>query len=398
MRQMLLRDARLFARDLLSALAVMLAFALLCAGAAYALLRGEEDAVRPARLALADEDDSLISRAALSMIASQSSVQTLLELIRTDADAARAGIADGRYDAALVLPAGYADAILHGEAAQADLVLSDSAALQRDLLAQLALCGQWMLAAGQNGVFAAQNVLSRYDVSSHDQQNALLRLNSALLDGAMRAPEALEVQTIPYRGTSLTLRGCYAALWTAFLLSLSGMLLTRLYSADCYGPLYRRLRSGGISDAAFLAGKLLYGTLFRMGLLLAAALLLRPVLPLTMDFAAVTAAWSAALLSTLCGAALRLTCLGRGNSAAVIGICSAAGLFLNGGLLPREQLPLMLLRIGSLTPTGTLFGLLSPLFGGRLSAVVIVSAVLYGVAALLLCRHALRHLPEETVR
>ena len=67
--------------------------------------------------------------------------------------------------------------------------------------------------------------------------------------------------------------------------------------------------------------------------------------------------------------------MGSRRGAPILLFGTLLGLFLCGGLVPRQMLGRWLLLVGDLTPLGAARGLLAPLLGGSLSGTVLISAL-----------------------
>ena len=102
---------RLFFRCLLPALALATVFALLCAGAAGALLGGAEGGYTPARAAVVDDEGSTLSRMLVQGVARADHVARLLEITPLGREEAMEALAAGELAAVIVLPEGFVDDI-----------------------------------------------------------------------------------------------------------------------------------------------------------------------------------------------------------------------------------------------------------------------------------------------
>ena len=73
-------------------------------------------------------------------------------------------------------------------------------------------------------------------------------------------------------------------------------------------------------------------------------------------------------------------------SGAVIFIIFFVSLFFCGGIIPYSNLTGIALKIGSFTPLGVIYGLLSPAFGGSFEISSVIAAVCYIVPGILFLR------------
>ena len=118
-RALLGRELRLFAKEVPAALLIAVLLGLFCALAASALSHGAESGYTPAPVAVVDADGSFASSLGISLIAQQDFAAPL-QIVKTDRETAEAGLADGRFSAALYLPTGFADDILQRTDAEDD--------------------------------------------------------------------------------------------------------------------------------------------------------------------------------------------------------------------------------------------------------------------------------------
>ena len=384
---LLKRDAGAFGRGAVWALLLTALFFLLCFLAAAAFSTAEEGA-QPVRLLVVDEDGSDLSRLAVRIARGQTFLSVSLEIRSAGREEAMAQLRRGECAAVLVLPQGYLQAILSGRDCEGELILSDALALHADVAGTLARAGEQMLAAGQMAVFSGEELILDRDLGREVHLRFLDEVNLALISGALNGyASAFAERDAGYADTGMGLLEHYALAWVTLLFTLSVFLFHRLLRQDL--ELWPRLRSSGTRSWEFLAGKLLFPALFRMLLLLSAAVAAGRWLgtgPLT----ARTLLWmlTAAALGSLWDGALLLW-LGEGavTGAALLAGC---GLFLAGGIYPRRMLPTPLVLLGRFTPYGALRGLLSPLFGGRCGLLEAGMAAVYSAVALLLLRFALR--------
>lgn len=380
MKQMLKRDGGLFLRALAAALAMAAAALVLSAAAAFSVFRGTTQLYRPARVALVDEDRTLVSRMAVRLVQGQEFMRELMEFDSVKKRAALDGLETGEYAAVIILPENYVNNILYGRDCQGTILLSQSAAASAEVVRSVSELGTLLLAAGQFGVFAGEDLMADYAVEAQLRNEFLERSNTLLLQEALDCyQDYFVLETLPYCATGLSAADYSAAVYLAFFLCLSCVFFTRLYRRDLEAGVVPRLRVSGLRWPAFLAGKLLFPALFLMvcGLALrfgygrfggaaAEVTALLWVLPCCV--------FSAAF------AALVLTGLPRSGGPLLV-LCAVLGLVCCGGILPRDTLPAALVAFGERTPGGCALGLLAPSFGGPLRADAAVGAAVYCAVA-----------------
>ncbi|MEA4964258.1 MAG: ABC transporter permease [Oscillospiraceae bacterium] len=374
---MLKRDLGLFLHCLLPAALLTAVLALACAAAVRALAPGAGDPYTPVTVAVVDREDSAASRILLHAVGD--GIAPLLTVARMEESAAMTALQDGSCAAVILLPEGFLDNIYTGTEAQGRIVLSSAAASHSDVAASVARYGETLLSAGQYGVFCGESLLLR-DALGEEAHSAYLRqTNPLLLNEAMTADTRyFTVEETGYAGTSMTTAAYYAACWLTFALMLCALFFDRLCTADCTRGMLCRLRACGVRDASFLCGKVVYPLLFRAVFTAAALLALSRAAALRVGAIPLLSAAAALLFLSLVG--VWLTLCGK-NGLTVNAAVSFAGLLLCGGLIPRQMLPDSLLLLGACTPFGAAQSLLSPLFGGTLSALSVAAAVLYSAVA-----------------
>ncbi len=384
-RGMFIRDAKLFKRGFLSALVLAALFFALCGLAALSFSGGTggDGAIS---VMLVDEDGSVASRFAIGVVKDQQLMESALSIDTARRGAAMDSLEAGECAAVIILPEGYLEAIMRGRECRGEIILSPAAALHADVVEKIARAGEILMAAGQYGVFAGEDIIREKGLNSV-YDDYLTQSNLSLLNAAVGAfDDYFTMRTLDYEDTGMSLMAHYGLCWLVLLLGLCVMFFRRLLTEDL--SLLPRLRACGVSDGAYMLYKILLPSLFRLVLIgLAAWMLCR------MDGSA-PALWSAlpaifaALLVTVWESALVMS---LGSSAgAVSALTNFAGLFLCGGLIPRSMLPSALLLLARLTPFGAVRGLLAPLLGGSLGFLECAAALVYAAAATLLIRRRLR--------
>ena len=390
---MLQRDLVLFKRGLIPALvlAVLLAAALALAG--FSVMRGASEGASPVQVAVVDEEGGLVSRFCINLVSSQSYIASLMDVERVSRRKALNGIEDGTYAAVIILPDGYTDNIMYGREGKGEILLSRGAAASAEIVASVADFGERLLAAGQYGVFAGEEVVWAADLPEDVYNDFLTRSNLQLLDAAVGLyDEGTSDIVTPYNGTGLTTEGYYAVTWLGLFLVIAGLFFTGLYTADNSRSLLTRLFSMGIRPMEYMSGKVLYPLLFRLPLYVLLLYGLSRFLPLKFSAPGLAGALLALLIAT-CLISFSAVALAsrKGWPGLLMGI-AAICLFLCGGLVPRSFLPAWLSTAGDFTPLGAVCGCLHPLFGRQDPSCLWQSALigfLYAGAALF---GAIRHL------
>ena len=387
---MLKRDLHLFLRCLIPAAVFAAVLAVACAVAAAAVAQGAEKVYTPVKAAVVDGEDTVLSRMLIRGVAEVDYIEQLLDIEVCDAEEAMAGLASGEYAAVIELPRDFIRDILSGAEKQGRITLSPAAVSNGDVIAGVAAFGELLLASGQYAAFGSQTVIERYVSDGDEAWQLLERVNGALFGEVMRVDGAyFTLRVTEYAGSGVSLTGHYAVSWLALLLALSAVMFERLYIADRDRSMLLRLSGMGVTDGGFLLWKLILPLLFLLIVLLG-------VLGAVSEWVAVE--WSAvnllyaviAVAVPAAVAAMLLICMKRGASSLMVG--SVLGLFLCGGIVPRQMLHPMMLAAGDLTPLGVSRGLLAPMFGGELSVGAAVMAFVWIFGSVVMMIASLRRL------
>lgn len=392
---MLRRDARLFLRGFIPALCLSLLLFALAGLAAYGLSRQSREGAPPVPVAVVDEEGGLVSRFVLNFVSSQDAIVSLMSMERVSRSAALKGFDEGIYEAVLLLPDGYTDAIRHGKPGEASLLLSKGAAASGDLLAALTRAGERLLSAGQNGVFAGEALAREADLSGEAYDHFIAESNQLLLNLSFSITDSgLKTTLTPYSGTGLDTTAYTALIWMSFFLLLSGLFFIPLYSRDNEPALLGRLQSAGLGAGAYLLGKVLYPFLFRILLFLPLLFGLSHFLPVTIGIGSLLAAMAGLLLASVYISAGAVALSSRrgwpGLMLALLCLC----LFACGGLLPRALLPEWLRILGDYSPLGALAHLFKPLLGAPFAPGPVAAALGYGVILAWLAVRHYHHMPR----
>ena len=382
---MLKRDGTLFVRCLLSALALTLVFGLVCAAAAVSAFRGAKDVFVPVKAAVVDCEDTVASRLLINVVCGTEYISDVLAIEKYSMGKAEEALKAGEIAAIIVLPENFIGDITGGKMSRGQIVLSPASVSNSDIVESTARFGEMMLAAGQYAAIGGDILAMDKALDYAFRRAYLAEVNSTLLDEAMGARDTyFDVTVTDYADTSMSTAAHYAVSWISFFQFLCALFFVKLCRTDFLRPMLCRLRASGVSDSAFLLGKIGYPCLFRSAILLILLPFLAPLLSL--DPITVIACAAAVLLASLVGTAITL---GVESGAAANACLAIAGLFLCGGILPRQILPDWLVRIGDFSPFGVVRALLSLLFGGRISSVTAVLTLVYALAAVIWCLRSL---------
>ncbi len=364
---MLRRDGILFRRGVIPALVLSLLLAAVITAAGFSVLKSAAEGSARAEVVLVDCEDSLYSRIAISTVEAQSYVDSLLHIEAADTEEeALALLNEGKCAAIVILPEGYLDDISVGREAKGRIILSDAAAASAEVVGSVALFGERLLAAGQYGVFAGQELIWSHGLSADFEKNFLLKSNTGLMDAALSLyDDAVDVEITAYDGTSLSITAYYAAAWTVLFFMLCGLFFMALYLTDNQAAMLTRLYALGVRPSGFFLGKWLWPLLFRV--LFFAALLagLGRFVPLHFSLLSVLAAMLGLAFMSIFVSSVAVLTADRSAAFGLVTALSAAGLFLAGGIVPRSMLSRTLTGLGRFSPSGLAAAFFAPLFGGK---------------------------------
>lgn len=392
---MLRRDARLFLRGFIPALCLSILLLGLTALAAYGLGRQSREGSPPVPVAVVDEEGGLISRLAINLVSSQDAIASLMNMERVSRSAALKGFDEGLYEAVLLLPDGYTDAIRHGKPGEATLLLSKGAAASGDLLAALTRAGERLVSAGQNGVFAGEVLARESGLSGEAYDRFIAESNQLLLDLSFSITDSgLKTTITPYSGTGLDTTAYTVLIWMSFFLLLSGLFFIPLYSRDNEPVLLGRLQSTGLGAGAYLLGKVIYPFFFRLLLFLPLLFGLAHFLPVHMSAVSLLLALAGLLLASLYISTGAVALSSHRGWPGLILALLCLFLFACGGLLPRALLPGWLRMLGDYSPLGSLAHFFKPLLGAPFTPGPLAAALAYSlILAWLAIRHY-HHMPR----
>lgn len=384
---MLKRDLRLFVRCLIPAAVLTAVFAAVCAAAAFSGISAAGSGFSPVKTAVVDGEDSALSRIVLRTVAGTDYISQLLDVTLCPEEEAMAGLESGDYDAVILLPKGTVDGIMHGWDTKGTIYLSSAAAAHADVVARTAAFGEVMLAAGQYGIFSGEQLIRDSRLDAAFRTDFLTRYNALLLMEAFQANSAyFDIHITDYAGTRMDTAAYFMVCWLTLLMMLVPMLFSGLYAGDLSRPVLCRLRGLGVSDGEFLLGKYLLPFGFLAVLGAGALWAVSPVISPEPSLEAAACGILGVALAAILGGSIMLWAK---NGVPVVVAVALGGLLLCGGLIPRQLLPDVLLRIGQMTPYGTVQNLFLPVFGGEVDGYAVAAAAVYTAALLWLVKRRL---------
>ncbi len=363
---MLRRDGILFRRGVIPALVLSLLLAAVVAAAGFSVLKSAAEGYARAEVVLVDYEDSLYSRIAISTVEAQSYIDSLLHIETADSEEeALALLNSGKCAAIVILPEGYVDDISVGREAKGRIILSEAAAASAETVGSVALFGERLLAAGQYGVFAGQQLIWDHGLSAEVEKSFLIKSNTGLMDAALSLyDDAIDVEVTAYDGTSLSITAYYAAAWMVLFFMLCGLFFMTLYLTDNQPAMLTRLYALKITPSGFFLGKWLWPLLFRVLFFAALLVGLGRIVPLRLTPLTLLAALLGLAFMSLFVSSIAVITADRSGAFGLVTALSAAGLFLAGGIVPRSMLSRALTAAGRFSPSGLAAAFFAPLFGG----------------------------------
>ncbi|MBQ8552179.1 MAG: ABC transporter permease [Clostridia bacterium] len=383
------RDLKLFLKCLVSAAVLLLMLAAIFIGAAGALIAASEPSDELLRVAVVDNEDSVLSRILINTITNTDYLSQLITAVKTDEESAMRALENGNCAAVFILPEGFIDDIYRGVETHGRVYLSSGLSAQSQIVESAVRFGERLLASGQLGVFSGERILRERGITGEEYSSYVTKANTRLLAEALAANDRYFIlETLSYDGTGMTSESYYLLCWLLMLLFMLSLFFVPLFRQDCTQSMLARLRSCGVGGLRFMGGKLTLMLMLRVLIILAAVTALSFGFNQTLNTVMLipSSLLCAAYITLLC--ACLVMCFGDGITVTVI--ISIGGMFLCGGLVPRQLLPDTLLMFGEFTPLGAAKALLSPIFGAAWSPIGMVCAVGYSLIAILLISKYLR--------
>lgn len=359
------KDLRLYGQHFLSL--VIFFVLLLCGSAAVfgAVLANALEAPEKTKLAIVDQDNSVLSQAAIGAIVGNTDIAALFTATNCDTNTAIAGMQSGAYDAALLFEENYLSRILAGESAAVTILLSEKLLPASNTVKHFATTGEALIKIAEYGVMSTWQPL-REELPYQAARDTLEKIEMRYALQLLSMPQnAFSVEVLPYAESGVGLVEHYLCCFLVFLLFLCEILFFPYTARDFDPPILRRIRSYGIPHSILFIEKAILPLGTRTLLLAAALLFSVHFLPLTLTPMALLSAVLCLILLSLVLSALSILLSQNALGISLLFTLSVAGLFLDGGLLPSAMLPYMVTEVGTYMPSGLAARLLAPLFGGR---------------------------------
>ncbi len=394
---MLYRDGRLFAASLWRALLLCALFAVLCAALLLTVLSAvREENEAPVAIALVDEDGSLASHIVLNYVSNQKDVASLATIQKTDAAEALAGVEEGKFSGAVILPKDYLNAIMGGDFTRGKVLLSDGTMIDASLVRRAASIGEGLIQMGQYGVFAGASAVLGDAEARKIYDAYLLKINDTLFyEASTAANRYVTEQETAYVSSSLPLAQHTVLLMLLSLASLSTLFFYRAQSTDLSPALAARLRASGVTTAAFVLPKILYTLFFRIFLCGVALLALSRLFTFSLTPTALLLFGVALVLSSALDTLLSLCLAGNRFGILTLSLFLLVQMFFAGGLIPLHYLAAPIRAVGRFLPLGLSLGLASPIFEATPSPLSLAWLALWVLPMCLLAHRRLRKICTE---
>ena len=384
---MLKRDMQLFCRCLVVAMLFALTLGAIGIGTAAAVGSGGSDAFKQPVVAVVDEENSLLSRMIIGFVESSDFVAPLFRVESMKEKAALRQFAEGSCSAVICLPENFVEDVSYGRTSGGTIMLSDSLGSYSYIVEEAARFGEKMLAAGQYGVFAGEDLIRDYGRSREEHEQFLVAVNAKLLKEALHSNDSYyEILMTDYAGTSLSPEDYYLTAWVAFVLALSGLFFWKLYRNDMKQPIVTRLLVYGVKEWHMAVGKVLFPVLFQALLLGLVLVVVKP----TEGVIHMEAVLSVVLALLMSSAVSFAFAVNMKNEVVVSAFLSFLGLLLCGGVIPRPLLPEGMAFVGDITPVGVIRSLITPCFGGGSTAWAIAAGFVYLAVACMMIGRGIR--------
>ncbi|MCQ2565524.1 MAG: ABC transporter permease [Clostridia bacterium] len=343
-----------------------------------------DDLTVPASVALVDEENSLISRLCIGMVENTDYARELLVIEKCSRDKAMEGLEKGSFAAAIILPEDYTSRIMVGESCKGTIILSEKALTMKELVQRASEIGEQLIAAGQYGVFAGEDLIrSGQSLTQGDYEKYLTLSNAGLIDKALDMEDgAFETVILPYSAFGTDTVSHFILSWACFFASLCGLFFTDLYTADRGEAIRDRLKSCGVGTVSFVLGKVLWPFVFRCLLWIAVIAAAGRYTALDLSFGNVLWSLTGLLLCTCFTTGLALGF--PGGAAWTVLLLSVVGLFFCGAIIPLQYLPYGFFTVGKLLPLGAFAGTVSSVFGGQGSTSSLIICAVWAAASMIL--------------
>ncbi len=377
--------------------AMVVFFTLICLGCAFLFLSVVADAEAMEEIVtigIVDKDGSFVSRLAIQMVSGNKEVKGMfaVEDFETEEEAYDA-VYNGDIVGAIIFEEGYFSQILAGESSAVSVVVSEAVEVHALQLRDFAGTGEILIKVGEYGVGATWDPIME---ATGDWDKAVVRYNKLSLEFASNIMKlvgsTVATEHTPYSGHSVSLVGHYVLMYATLLLSMLDIIFFDFIRWDYSRTLLSRLRTMGVEGIHIMASKVPRILLVK-GVLLGVVLAVAGIfLPLSVNLLSVLGVAVFLIFNTCFTVCICTLTQGSDVGPAIICAIHFAGLFLCGGLVPYDMLPLAVTQTGSFTPVGIGAGLLAPILGGSGTALPFVLAAVYLGSAVLLSLGKIRTL------
>ena len=383
-RALMKKDAKASVRSVLPTLALIAVLALGCVLLCMAVISGAQKKEEMMAVGIVDKDKTVISRLAIGMVSANEEVASIFTVANFNSEEeAYQAVYDGRIVAALVFEKDYFQKILDGESSAVSVMLSRTVEMHSQLIRDFAHTGEILIKTGEYGVNAAwQPMKDAYQ----NKDSAVLRFNVFSLEYAIEilalTGKSVDGVVLPYSTSSSSLAGHYMLHYCVLLLSLVDMLFFDFVRRDCNRMLLSRLKSSGVGGMHIIVSKLPSVLLTKTFLTAVMLVGLSGLFSVSITAASVMSAVCFLLFSSVFGVCLcALTQTSDVGPCIICALCFA-GLFLCGGLVPYDMLPVSVTRLGAYTHIGVGVSMLAPMFEGAVSSASYLLALLYSALML----------------
>jgi len=353
-----------------SFLPMLMLLLLLCAGCAVMCVSVVGSAIPTAQktvLGIVDKDGSLLSKVAINSVAQNQEVSALFSTKNFDDEqAGYDAVANGEIVALLIFEPDYFDKITSGDSSAVGVVLSKAMELHAHLIRDFASTGEILIKTGEYGVGAAWHPMVD---GAEDRDDAIRKHTNFTLQFALEiltlTGKAAAEEFLPYSASADSLGSHYILLYSTLLITLLDVLFFDYIRREGSRSMLCRLKSLGIHSQHIFIAKFIPVFLVKTVLLALLLTALHIVLGLQLTPLTLLSALCFLLFSSALGVCFCLLCQRWDVGPCILFAVGFAGLFLCGGLVPYDMLPVSVTQWGAYTPLGVSSSLLSPLFGGR---------------------------------
>lgn len=374
---LLKKDLRLYGKNLVSTLFLLVFLAASSAAALGAALMGAlgDDDSR-LTMALFDKEPSSIANQAVEIVANTEGVRSMFTVEICDSEEeVRSGMESGIYDAAIIFEEGYFSKILEGDDAGVCILISDKLNSATEMVKHFALTGEKLIKIAEGGIEAAYGrLLEEYPSNTARKIITPVEIDYAFEIFAMPT-EGFDEMEMPYAANGVDTFSHYILCFAAFVLVICEVIFFPYTAKDCEFSMLRRIKSYRISNAAIILQKAIIPFFIRVILLCGTFALASVFADVSLSAANILAAIAATALLSVLMTSLTVLLSQSSLGISVIFAFSVAFLVLSGGLIPSAMLPYTMMRIGEFTPLGLFSSSVAPLLCGNASYSLITLAV-----------------------